>query len=89
MTIGVVLAILGQISGINTVIYYAPKIFLKAGFEKARSAMVATVLVGTTNCIVTMLSLCIIDKATGPEADLAVDAMRERQAIASRSIGRD
>jgi sugar porter (SP) family MFS transporter len=62
LMIGVVLAILGQISGINTIIYYAPKIFLKAGFEEARSAMWATVLVGTTNCVVTIVSLCVIDK---------------------------
>ena len=57
----VVLAILGQISGINTVIYYAPKIFLRAGFAETASATWANVLVGTTNFVATIISLLTID----------------------------
>lgn len=62
LAIGVVLAILGQVSGINTIIYYAPKIFLAAGFEATRSATWATVLVGITNFVSTIISLWVIDK---------------------------
>lgn len=62
LLIGTVLAILGQLSGINTVIYYAPSIFLKAGFPEASSATWATVLVGITNFVSTVISLVIIDK---------------------------
>jgi len=62
LLIGVSLAILQQITGINIVIYYAPKIFLKAGFDNAGSAFWATVLVGTTNCVMTIIALAVIDK---------------------------
>src|SRR5690606_13504563 len=49
LVIGVVLAVLGQVSGINSIIYYAPKVFLTAGIGEARAALWATVLVGLTN----------------------------------------
>ena len=62
LVIGIVLAVLGQVTGINTVIYYAPKIFLTAGFEKASAAMWASVLVGITNFISTIVALWLIDK---------------------------
>lgn len=62
LVIGAILAILGQLSGINTVIYYAPSIFLKAGFPEASSATWATVLVGLTNFVSTVVSLAVIDK---------------------------
>ena len=62
LLIGTVLAILGQLSGINTVIYYAPSIFLKAGFPEASSATWAAVLVGITNFVSTVASLVVIDK---------------------------
>jgi len=62
LAIGVVLAILGQISGINSVIYYGSRIFEAAGFEEASSQLWAQVLVGATNFVVTIISLCIIDK---------------------------
>jgi len=62
LLIGVVLAILGQVSGINAVIYYAPKIFLKAGFAETSSATWANVLVGSTNFVITIVSLLVIDR---------------------------
>ena len=62
LIIGITLAVLGQVSGINTVIYYAPNIFLQAGFESARAAVWATVLVGITNFIATVISLMVVDK---------------------------
>ncbi len=63
LTIGVTLAVLGQVSGINSIIYYAPKVFLAAGMGEARAAMLATVLVGLTNFFSTIVSLWVIDKA--------------------------
>jgi sugar porter (SP) family MFS transporter len=62
LLIGVVLAILQQITGINTIIYYAPKVFEYAGFNEASSALFATVLVGVMNFVITMISLAIIDR---------------------------
>ena len=51
-----------QFTGINTIIYYSPKIFLMAGFEGAKAAIMASVSVGVINVIFTILSLFMIDK---------------------------
>lgn len=51
-----------QFVGINTVIYYSPKIFLMAGFESAVSAIWASVGVGLVNVFFTILSLYLVDK---------------------------
>lgn len=51
-----------QFVGINTVIYYSPKIFLIAGFEGARAAIWGAVSVGVINVAFTVLSLFMIDK---------------------------
>lgn len=51
-----------QFVGINTVIYYAPTLFLIAGFEGARAAITATVAVGLVNVGSTVLSMFLIDK---------------------------
>lgn len=62
LLLGVLLAVLGQITGINTIIYYAPKVFLAAGLPEQKSAMWATVLVGATNFVSTIIALCVIDR---------------------------
>jgi MFS transporter, SP family, galactose:H+ symporter len=51
-----------QFTGINTIIYYSPKIFLMAGFEGAKAAIMASVSVGIINVLFTILSLFMIDK---------------------------
>jgi sugar porter (SP) family MFS transporter len=51
-----------QFVGINTVIYYSPKIFLAAGFEGAEAAIAASVIVGVVNVVFTIVSLFIIDR---------------------------
>ena len=61
LTIGVGLAILQQVTGINTIIYYAPTIFKMAGFETASSAILATMSVGVTFVIFTLVALPLID----------------------------
>ena len=60
--IGVVISIFAQIVGIGSVIYYAPMIFMMAGFETASSALFATVLVGIVNFLATIVSLVAIDR---------------------------
>jgi len=62
LLVGVLLAIFQQITGINTVIYYAPKIFMKAGYESASSALLAQVIVGSTNFICTIIAIGTIDR---------------------------
>ena len=51
-----------QFVGINTVIYYSPKIFLAAGFEGAEAAIAASVIVGAVNVFFTIVSLFVIDR---------------------------
>ncbi len=51
-----------QFVGINTVIYYAPTIFIIAGFAGAKAAIAATVSVGIVNVLATVLSMFLIDK---------------------------
>ncbi len=51
-----------QFVGINTVIYYSPKIFMIVGFEGARAGIWGAVSVGVVNVIFTVLSIFLIDK---------------------------
>jgi SP family galactose:H+ symporter-like MFS transporter len=62
LVIGVALAIFQQVTGINTVIYYAPKIFQFAGIVAASSAILATVLVGVVNVIFTVVAILLLDR---------------------------
>jgi len=62
LLVGVLLAIFQQITGINTVLYYAPKIFLEAGYKSANSAFLASVIVGVTNLVCTVIAIGTIDR---------------------------
>ena len=62
LLIGVLLAILQQITGVNTIIYYTPTILQMAGFQSASSAILATVLVGAVNLGATIVSLLLLDR---------------------------
>lgn len=59
--IGVGLAIIQQVTGINTIIYYAPTIFEMAGFASARAAIWATMGVGAVFVLFTIIGLPLID----------------------------
>lgn len=54
------LAFFNQLSGINFVIYYAPRIFEAAGLE-AGTALLSSVGIGTVNLVFTMLGMYLID----------------------------
>jgi sugar porter (SP) family MFS transporter len=62
LVIGVGLAIFQQITGINTVIYFAPVIFQAAGISSASSAILATAGVGVVNVAMTVVAIRLIDK---------------------------
>jgi MFS transporter, SP family, galactose:H+ symporter len=51
-----------QFVGINTVIYYSPKIFLMAGFDSTISAIWASVGIGFVNVIFSLVSIYFIDR---------------------------
>jgi SP family galactose:H+ symporter-like MFS transporter len=62
LLIGLVLSSFQQITGINTVIYYAPKIFEIAGFTSSASALMATMGIGIINVLATLLSVWLLDR---------------------------
>jgi sugar porter (SP) family MFS transporter len=59
--VGFVLAVLIQVTGINTIVDYAPKILLAAGIE-IKSALFQTSLIGIINFIFTFVAISLIDK---------------------------
>ncbi|MFB0844647.1 sugar porter family MFS transporter [Paenibacillus oleatilyticus] len=62
LLVGVVLAVLQQVTGINAIMYYAPEIFKQAG-AGTNASLVQTILVGLINFLFTILALWLIDKA--------------------------
>jgi sugar porter (SP) family MFS transporter len=58
---GVGLQILGQATGVNTVIYYAPTIFNHAGLGSS-AAILATVGVGIVNMVMTVVGMNLVDR---------------------------
>jgi sugar porter (SP) family MFS transporter len=60
--IGISLAVLQQITGINTVIYYGPQIFQMAGIGSASASILAQTLVGTVNCVMTLIAIFFVDR---------------------------
>lgn len=61
MIVGISIAILQQITGINAVFFYAPMIFEQTGIGTDASFMQA-ILVGLTNVIFTLVAIALIDK---------------------------
>lgn len=59
--IGVILAVAQQVTGINTVIYYAPTLLHGAGFGNSAS-LLANVGVGAVNVAMTLVAIWLIDK---------------------------
>lgn len=61
MIVGLVVAILQQITGINAVFFYAPMIFEQSGIG-TDAAFMQAVLVGLTNLVFTIVAMALIDK---------------------------
>jgi SP family arabinose:H+ symporter-like MFS transporter len=62
LIIGTALAMFGQFSGINAIMYYAPEIFIAAG-SGADSAFMQTVMVGLVNVVFTIVAITLVDRA--------------------------
>ena len=61
ITIGLVVGILQQITGITSVFFYAPMIFEQSGIGTDAS-FIQAILVGVTNLVFTILAMLLIDK---------------------------
>lgn len=57
----IAIAMFNQLSGINALLYYAPRIFASAG-AGADSALLQSIAVGGTNLVFTILALFLIDR---------------------------
>jgi sugar porter (SP) family MFS transporter len=55
------LAIFNQLSGINAIMYYAPRIFEMTGLSKS-GALLQAISIGVTNMIFTLLAIQVIDR---------------------------
>jgi SP family galactose:H+ symporter-like MFS transporter len=63
LLVGIGLAVLQQITGINTVIYYAPTIIQSTGVDSASSAILASLGVGIINVLMTVVAMRLLDRA--------------------------
>jgi len=61
LVIGIVLAVLQQVTGINAVLYYAPEIFKNLG-SKTEAALLQTVVVGAINIGFTVIAIWTVDR---------------------------
>jgi sugar porter (SP) family MFS transporter len=61
VVIGVMLAIFQQITGINTIIYYAPTLLSSAGFGN-HAALLANVVNGAVNVLMTIVAIRLLDR---------------------------
>jgi SP family arabinose:H+ symporter-like MFS transporter len=59
--IAIILAVFQQITGINTIMYYAPKIFANVG-QSNDTALLQTLMIGGTNLIFTLMAMALIDR---------------------------
>lgn len=60
--LGATLGFIQQVTGINTIIYYAPTIFQLAGFHDASSSILATVGIGIVNVLATIFAIFFLDR---------------------------
>jgi sugar porter (SP) family MFS transporter len=62
LLIAVGFTVLQQVTGINTIIYYGPRIFSLAGITSNKNAIFATLLVAVTNVLATIIALVLVDR---------------------------
>ncbi len=81
LMIALFLAIFSQFSGINSIIYYAPRVFEAAGM-KTSNAFGSTALVGMVNLAFTFIAVGFVDKA-GRKLLLAIGTAIQVLSLAS------
>jgi len=61
--LGMLLQAMQQFTGMNIIMYYAPRIFKMAGFTTTEQQMIATLVVGLTFMFATFIAIFMVDKA--------------------------
>ncbi|MDZ7616149.1 MAG: sugar porter family MFS transporter [Patescibacteria group bacterium] len=61
LLVGVMLSVFGQLSGVNIVVYYGPKILATAGYDDVAS-LLGQVGFGLINLVFTIVALLVIDR---------------------------
>ncbi|HEV7677975.1 MAG TPA: MFS transporter [Candidatus Dormibacteraeota bacterium] len=61
LIVGMGLAVFQQITGINTVIYYAPTFLKSIGFNPS-NAIIGSVIIGVVNVVMTVVAIAVIDR---------------------------
>lgn len=62
LLLGFALQVAQQFTGINIMMYYAPKIFSVAGFASTQHQMFGTVLIGVVNMLATFIAIGCVDR---------------------------
>jgi MFS transporter, SP family, galactose:H+ symporter len=62
LLVGVGLAILQQLVGINTIIYYAPIVLGYSGFGAAGNSLIGALVVGIVNFLTTIVAVFLVDR---------------------------
>ncbi|HKM97360.1 MAG TPA: sugar porter family MFS transporter [Buttiauxella sp.] len=60
--LGILLQVMQQFTGMNVIMYYAPKIFEIAGFTNTTQQMWGTVIVGLINVLATFIAIGLVDR---------------------------
>jgi len=60
--LGILLQVMQQFTGMNVIMYYAPKIFGLAGFASNSQQMWGTVIVGLVNVLATFIAIGLVDR---------------------------
>jgi len=86
MLVGIGLAVFQQVTGINTVIYYAPTIFELAGFAGGTASILASLSVGIANVLMTVAAVFLLDRV-GRRPLLIVSQVGMALGLAALAIG--
>jgi sugar porter (SP) family MFS transporter len=62
LALGITLAVLQQLTGINTVIYYAPQIVKLAGIATNAQSLIVTTWIGLINVLATIIAIAYSDR---------------------------
>ncbi|MDR3713289.1 MAG: sugar porter family MFS transporter [Puia sp.] len=61
LLIGILVAVFQQVTGINSILYYAPVIFKETGLDNA-SSLLQTIGIGLVNVVSTFIAIGLVDK---------------------------